>query len=173
MTLATGCRVVCRKNRTEPRITKIADVVRMAKAAVKNGDAPCAITRAVGSAIGCTRSCEDDAEKVANLLADTDAAIDEVLDALLEFARIMSGGALDVYEEAMDAAIGDEDISARDRIARAFRRITRRVGFLFSIADVYQALVRVYSAIDVLYITYRSLASAATALIECATKGDD
>lgn len=86
--LPTGiCRKVCRPPRNPPRRTDTDDVVRMARAAVRNGADPCELAGVVRRELGC--ACSDEALSVQQgleaIAEDRDAlraAFEELLIAL-------------------------------------------------------------------------------------------
>lgn len=76
--LQPGCRKVCHPARNPPRVVRRQDVMRFARAAVKHGEDPCNLSKAIRRALGC---CCDD------VLASIDSgiqAIKEDWDRILE-----------------------------------------------------------------------------------------
>lgn len=147
--LPTGvCRPVCRPNRKEPRLIRLKDAVRLAKAAVDNGDDPCDVSKAVFLALRC-RPCE---RELQDLVEGRDLLIQawrQVREKLATILRLVGLGTfadqlVEDEEPSTGEPINPENIPSGSFWGRLWRRflwIVRLVAFLQAIGELVTALL--------------------------------
>lgn len=134
------CRKVCRPARSTPRLIGQADVVRLARAAVRHGADPCALSRAVRRAMGC---CCDDVlrsidDGVQAIMEDIDR-IQEILDGMAELAGILI--------PPLRGKSRPGDVFQPVTQARGWRLILQKLGNLIRPSVILAALVELAIAI--------------------------
>ena len=168
MKTGKNCRVVCRPNRSEPRITKLSDAVRMALAAKRNGDDACAIAKAVADAVGCAakKDCSGLRDALEASMSVASARLIVVVDILSDYIATLTGGISDVVEEAMEGSADTRD-SAWDRLTRTIRAIVRRAQIAMSVTDILRFGYDMAVALEAFYVAFRKVESDWNALARC------
>lgn len=147
--LPTGvCRPVCRPNRKEPRLIRLKDAVRLAKAAVDNGDGACEVTTAIFRALGC-RPCERQLQEMVegrDLLIQAWRQVREKLATVLRLVGLgtLADQLVDDEEPSTGEPIDPENIPSGSFWGRLWRRflwIVRLVAFLQAIGELVTALL--------------------------------
>lgn len=128
------CREVCRPPRSMPRLMNAKDAIRMAKAAVRNGEDACQVARGVSLAVGCT--CDKEVQDVADGRHILDKAIDEfriAVGKLAEQLGLEAGKLKGQIDQPTDSLT---------------RRLLRRLSAFISAYEIIKAMIRVYNAGD-------------------------
>jgi len=153
--LPPGCRKVCRPVRIPPRVVKISAVVRFAKAAVDNGESPCAVVDAVSAAVGCER-CADQIQVVRQTLERIETGVEDVLSAIWDV--------LDAFGIPRTPAPSDEAGVMRESW---FRRVLRQLNLIAKVAQIVAALIRLVRVFTDFAADLAQLIRDVRALIDC------
>lgn len=142
------CRTVCRPARKTPRLIRLNDAVRLAKAAVDNGEKPCEVSAAIYRALQC-RPCGpalDDVITGRDLLVDSWRGVRAALATVLRLVGL--GTLADQLEDDEQPETGEpidpEQIPSGSFWGRLWRRfiwIVRLVAFLQAIGELVSALL--------------------------------
>jgi len=144
------CRNVCRPNRKFPRRFKLSDAVRIAVAAVENGEDACVLARAVRAAVGCTN------EKCAEAWLDFDNGVQAAEEDLAAVS--------DAVMELLEALGLPPEEDKVETIARRLLRILRSLILVYEIAN---AIANLIIAVGALALTVRRLIESARGLANC------
>ena len=140
--LPSGCRKVCRPVRNPPRLSRLEVCVRMAIAAMKNGEDPCAISSTIAVAVGC-QPCQAESEALSISVGQLEDSVGMLFDALVALA--------DLFGLKRGSGIPD-DPSWWEIIFEFFKTISKIVMVVEAIAGVLEAGWRVidniYSVIE-------------------------
>ena len=122
------CRVVCRPNRSKPRRVKIPAVVRFANAAVRDGEDPCDVVRAVVDELGCG-PCEG-----------LEMDVVEALDVVIEVRERLRDAVVNLL---LAFGIEPEETQQKDTF---LDKLIRRLRGLINIIDLANALIELVAA---------------------------